>query len=107
MSEVEVVIDMPAEYSSMVFGQFDEYAKVIEKTLKVTIIVRDSSVKVIGAEVAVQRASGVLNYLYELSKRGNQITRQNVEFPCTVIRRGTAACCYCKGTCKESETSFV
>ena len=24
MSEVEVVIDMPAEYSSMVFGQFDE-----------------------------------------------------------------------------------
>ena len=30
MSEVEVVIDMPAEYSSMVFGQFDEYAKAIE-----------------------------------------------------------------------------
>ena len=80
MSEVEVVIDMPAEYSSMVFGQFDEYAKVIEKTLKVTIIVRDSSVKVIGAEAAVQRASGVLNYLYELSKRGNQITRQNVDY---------------------------
>ena len=36
--------------------------------------------KVIGAEAAVQRASGVLNYLYELSKRGNQITRQNVDY---------------------------
>ena len=35
MSEVEVVIDMPAEYSSMVFGQFDEYAKAIESNLNI------------------------------------------------------------------------
>ena len=68
MSEVESLINIPVEHCSNIFGQFDEYAKVIEKTLKVTIIVRDSSVKVIGAEAAVQRASGVLNYLYELSK---------------------------------------
>ena len=80
MSEVESLINIPVEHCSNIFGQFDEYAKVIEKTLKVTIIVRDSSVKVIGAEAAVQRASGVLNYLYELSKRGNQITRQNVDY---------------------------
>ena len=80
MSEVESLIKIPVEHCSNIFGQFDEYAKVIEKTLKVTIIVRDSSVKVIGAEAAVQRASGVLNYLYELSKRGNQITRQNVDY---------------------------
>lgn len=80
MSEVESLINIPIEHCSNIFGQFDEYAKVIEKTLKVTIIVRDSSVKVIGAEAAVQRASGVLNYLYELSKRGNQITRQNVDY---------------------------
>lgn len=80
MSEVESLINIPVEHCSNIFGQFDEYAKIIEKTLKVTIIVRDSSVKVIGAEAAVQRASGVLNYLYELSKRGNQITRQNVDY---------------------------
>lgn len=80
MSEVESLINIPVEHCSNIFGQFDEYTKVIEKTLKVTIIVRDSSVKVIGAEAAVQRASGVLNYLYELSKRGNQITRQNVDY---------------------------
>ena len=72
MSEVESLINIPVEHCSNIFGQFDEYAKVIEKTLKVTIIVRDSSVKVIGAEAAVQRASGVLNYLYELSKRFGQ-----------------------------------
>ena len=61
MSEVESLINIPVEHCSNIFGQFDEYAKVIEKTLKVTIIVRDSSVKVIGAEAAVQRASGVVS----------------------------------------------
>ena len=40
MSEVEVVIDMPAEYSSMVFGQFDEYAKAIESNLNIELIAR-------------------------------------------------------------------
>ena len=44
MSEVESLINIPVEHCSNIFGQFDEYAKVIEKTLKVTIIVRDSSV---------------------------------------------------------------
>ena len=27
MSDIEVIVDMPAEYSGMVFGQFDEYAR--------------------------------------------------------------------------------
>ena len=40
MSEVESLINIPVEHCSNIFGQFDEYAKVIEKTLKVTIIVQ-------------------------------------------------------------------
>ena len=85
MSEVESLINIPVEHCSNIFGQFDEYAKVIEKTLKVTIIVRDSSVKVIGAEAAVQRASGVLADMQrsagcERSFNGCRITRQNVDY---------------------------
>ncbi len=80
MSEVESLINIPASHCSNIFGQFDEYAKAIEKTFNVTIIVRDGSVKVIGAQEAVKRATDVLDYLYELSKRGNQITRQNVDY---------------------------
>ena len=34
MSEVESLINIPVEHCSNIFGQFDEYAKVIEKTLK-------------------------------------------------------------------------
>ena len=73
MSVKESLIELPAQYSSAVFGQLDEYAKKIEKTLKVTIIARDSDVKVIGAEGAVKKAAGVLNNLIELARRGNQI----------------------------------
>lgn len=80
MSVIESIVDLPAQYSSAVFGQFDEFAKKIERTLKVTIIARNSDVKVIGADVAVKRAVGVLNNLIELARRGNQITEQNVDY---------------------------
>ena len=80
MSEVEVVIDMPAEYSSMVFGQFDEYAKAIESNLNIELIARDGVVKIIGAEANVIRARGVLDNLIELARRGNQISRQSVDY---------------------------
>lgn len=80
MSVKESLIELPAQYSSAVFGQLDEYAKKIERTLKVTIVARDSDVKVIGAEGAVKKAAGVLNNLIELARRGNQITEQNVDY---------------------------
>ena len=80
MSVKESLIELPAQYSRAVFGQLDEYAKKIERTLKVTIIARDSDVKVIGAEGAVKKAAGVLNNLIELARRGNQITEQNVDY---------------------------
>ena len=41
MSVIETNIEIPADYSVSVFGQFDEYVKKIEKTLKVTIIASD------------------------------------------------------------------
>ena len=80
MSEVEFVIDMPAEYSSMVFGLFDEYAKAIESNLNIELIARYGVVKIIGAEANVIRARGVLDNLIELARRGNQISRQSVDY---------------------------
>ena len=41
MSVKESLIELPAQYSSAVFGQLDEYAKKIERTLKVTIIAQE------------------------------------------------------------------
>jgi len=80
MSIIESILDIPVEHSKNVFGQFDEYIKKIEKTLKVTIISRDSNVKVIGSEVSTKRATAVIHNLVELSKRNNSVTEQNVNY---------------------------
>ena len=80
MSIIENVLDIPAEHSSNIFGSCDAYVKKIERTLKVTIIARDSEIKLVGAEGAVKRAASVFAQLLELSKRGNTITEQNVDY---------------------------
>ncbi len=80
MSVIEKIVDIPLEHSQNVFGQFDAYAKKIEKTLKVTIILRDSEVKIIGGDVNAKRAASVISNLIELSKRGNVIQEQNVDY---------------------------
>lgn len=80
MRIVEAIVDLPAEYSGEVFGQFDEYAKKIEKALKVTIVDRNSQVKVIGPEPNVRSGVSVLNNLCELVKRNGHITVQNVDY---------------------------
>ena len=41
MSLSELMIDIPAEHEANVFGQFDAYAKKLERTFHVTLIARD------------------------------------------------------------------
>ncbi|MEQ2701626.1 PhoH family protein [Hungatella hathewayi] len=80
MGVIETIIDIPAEHEKNVCGQFDSYLKKIERTLHVTMIERDGALKIIGPEQMVQKAKSVFNNLIELSKRGNAITEQNVDY---------------------------
>ena len=80
MSVIETIIDIPAEHEKNVCGQFDSYLKKIERTLHVTMIERDGALKIIGPEQMVQKAKSVFNNMIELSKRGNAITEQNVDY---------------------------
>ena len=80
MSVIETIIDIPAEHEKNVCGQFVSYLKKIERTLHVTMIERDGALKIIGPEQMVQKAKSVFNNLIELSKRGNAITEQNVDY---------------------------
>ena len=61
MSLSELMIDIPAEHVKNVFGQFDAYAKKIEKTLHVTLIVRDTGVKILGESKQAEKARRVLS----------------------------------------------
>ena len=74
------MIDIPAEHERNVCGQFDTYLKKIERTLHVTMIARDGEIKIIGPEKTIGQAKSVFNNLIELSKRGNTITEQNVDY---------------------------
>ncbi|MDD3174508.1 MAG: PhoH family protein [Herbinix sp.] len=80
MSIMETIIDIPAEHEKNVFGHFDAYAKIIERAFNVTIIARNGEIKVVGADNNVTKAKSVFIQLLELSKRGNQITEQNVNY---------------------------
>ncbi len=50
------------------------------------MIVRDDQVKIIGNESAVNGAAEVFNQLYELSKRGNVIAEQNVNYALALLQ---------------------
>lgn len=80
MSITETIIDIPAEHEKNVFGRFDAYAKIIERSFNVTMIARNGEIKVVGGADDVARAKSVFIQLLELSKRGNQITEQNVNY---------------------------
>ena len=80
MGMMEAIIEIPAEHEQNVFGQFDVFAKKIERTLHVTLIARGENVKIMGEAVRVETARSVLMQLVELSRRGSQITEQNVNY---------------------------
>lgn len=80
MAILETIMEIPAEHERNVFGQFDMFAKKIERSLHVTLIARDGKVKILGDAANVERAQNVLEQLTELSKRGNSIQEQTVDY---------------------------
>ncbi len=76
----ETIIDVPAEHMRNVCGQFDVHLKKMERTLNVTLVARDGTIKIIGPSSSAARAKSVFLTLIELSKRGNPITDQNVDY---------------------------
>ena len=80
MGLTQLQMEIPVEHMANVFGQFDSFLKKIEKSLNVTIVVRDQGVKLVGMEENINCAQRVFTQLIELSKRGNQITEQNINY---------------------------
>lgn len=77
---METILEIPSEHEKNLFGQYDTYVKMIEKSLNVTMIARNGAIKIIGDGDHVAKAKSVFMQLLELSKRGNEITEQNVSY---------------------------
>ena len=80
MSLKEIRIDIPAEHQMNIFGQFDSFIKTIEKNLNITLVTRDEKIKLVGQSDDVDKAKNIIEELYELSKKGNEVTEQNVNY---------------------------
>ena len=63
-----------------IFGPFDKHLKIIEKAFGTTVVERDGSIRILGDELPCTLTAAVLNELYELSKRGNAISQQQVDY---------------------------
>lgn len=84
-SIIELLVDMPVEHERNVFGQFDEHLKKIERALNVTLISRDGHLKILGSAGSAQGAKRLFEQMLTLSKRGNEITAQNINYALSLV----------------------
>ena len=81
----ELIIEVPAEHMRNIFGMYDSHIKKIEHDFDVSIVDRDGGLKIIGSHPEnVNKAASITKQLIELSKRGNVIQEQNVDFEITL-----------------------
>lgn len=80
MAQYVKQMEMDASHTVNVFGEYDKYLKKLEKYLQVTIIDRDGAVRIMGDRRHAEQAANVLEQLLALSKRGNHIEEQNVDY---------------------------
>lgn len=76
----ERTMEIEPKHAKNIFGPFDCYLKKIEKAFSVSTVERDGVVKISGSINNVNYVYSMLNELTELSKRGNEITEQNVDY---------------------------
>ena len=76
----EFILDIEIEHAKNISGAFDVYIKKLERTFSVSILQRSEGIKVTGSDLDVTTVKNILTELYELSKRGNVITEQNVDY---------------------------
>ena len=63
-----------------IFGAFDENMKVLEKELDVTVLSRETELKVTGADAGnVELAMKTIQSLMQLAERGESIGTQTVQ----------------------------
>ena len=80
MAMVTLTMELNTEHMQNIFGERDSYIRKIEDDLKISIINRDGVIKISGEEYNAKKAVRLLTELTELSKRGNVIHEQNINY---------------------------
>ena len=80
MDQFSTHMDIPSQHMQKIFGMQDTYVKKLERDFDVTIVDRNGSVVIAGEEKAVKKVRNILTQLLEISRRGNEIEEQNVDY---------------------------
>lgn len=84
MSEITYQMEIPLEHMKKLFGYQDAYIRKLEQDFSVSIVDRNGTLKISGEEKPVKKAVSILSQLLEISKRGNEIEEQNVDYAITL-----------------------
>ena len=84
MSNFSLNISIPAEHIDNIFGHFDKNIKAIEKGMNISFILRDDNIMLTGDKEHVEHANIIVDELLELSKAGNIITIQDVNYAMSI-----------------------
>ena len=86
---IEQTISMERmEEAVNLFGLFDENIRLIEQELHVSVVTRDSELKIAGEAEDVMHAVKAIEGLLSLSARGEAINEQNVRYIIELVRSG-------------------
>ena len=88
MSSIESIVELSASDIKEIFGEYDENVKKIEKALHVSILSKDSGVKIIGGDVEVERTRKIISDLALLIHKGGSVTAQSVDYCISLAVKG-------------------
>ena len=87
MAEQILHMQDPAQWQALC-GNFDENIRTLEQLYEVTIVCRDTEIKVNGAEAKAAQATAVLQSLLQMLETGQPITLQTVRYAAMMVSEG-------------------
>ena len=88
MFEQRINIDR-MEQAAALYGSFDANVRLLEKEYGVSIVNRDSEIKVSGDAECVYRAVRVIESLLNLINKGETLTEQNIRYCISMVNEGS------------------
>ena len=88
MGLVKKTVKVDEKSVQLLFGQFDKNIRKIEKTFGISYIYRNDELSIEGEETMVDKALTVINDLLVISKKGNDLTEQNVDYAISIVTTG-------------------
>lgn len=82
------IIKIDERSIQLIFGEYDKHIRKIEKAFNISYIYRGDVLTIEGEDSQVDKAESVINDLYVICKKGNDITDQNVDYAISIVTSG-------------------